>query len=131
MDRLPREERMKGYRDVYWEQNERPFDQFDNAVPVCVEIVPNASSLVDFQHPNRAVYVFGPEDGSVPQVFRRLCQRFIFIPSAHCLNLSAAVNVVLYDRRAKRIQAGLDSPLLSDNLREQRGTIDVGGWDGK
>ena len=134
MDRLPREERMKGYRDVYWEklENNRPFDLFPGAVPVCVELVPHAENLASFDHPERAVYVFGPEDGSVPQVFRMHCHRFVFIPSAHCLNLSAAVNVVLYDRRVKRISQGLESPVMAEILQETRGgNIDVPGWDGK
>ena len=132
MDRLPREERMKGYKDVYWETNERPFDLFPDAVPVCVELVPHAENLASFDHPEKALYVFGPEDGSVSQVFRMHCHRFIFIPSAHCLNLSAALNVVLYDRRVKRISQGLESPVMAEILQETRGgNIDVPGWDGK
>ena len=132
MDRLPREERMKGYKDVYWETNKRPFDVFPNAIPVCVELVPHAENLANFDHPENAVYVFGPEDGSVPQVFRMHCHRFLFIPSHHCLNLSAALNVVLYDRRVKRIAAGLEPSLQSEILHETRGgEIDIEGWEGK
>jgi tRNA(Leu) C34 or U34 (ribose-2'-O)-methylase TrmL len=132
MERLPREERMKGYKDVYWETNEKPFDAFHDAVPVCVEIVPNAENLASFTHPKNALYVFGPEDGSVSQIFKRFCHWFIYIPSAHCLNLSAAINVVLYDRRAKRIKEGLDPNTLETTLQEQRGgIIDIEGWDGK
>jgi hypothetical protein len=122
---------MKGYRDVYWEVNDKPFDLYTDAVPICVEITPNAENLCTFTHPSRAVYVFGPEDGSVPQVFKRFCYHFLFIPSAHCLNLSAALNVVLYDRKAKRIIEGLEPIEPEDILREQRGGIDVEGWDGK
>ena len=44
------------------------------------------------------LYVFGPEDGNIPQVLLRHCYRFVKIPSKHCLNLGNAVNVVLYDR---------------------------------
>ena len=122
---------MKGYRDVYWEVNERPFDAFGRQKFVCVEIVPNAQNLVSFEHPANVVYVFGPEDGSVSQVYKRFCSSFIFIPSAHCLNLSAALNVVLYDRRAKRVLAGLDPFTLEPGAEEHRGEIDVPGWDGK
>lgn len=132
MERLPREERMKGYKDVYWETNNRPFDLFPDSVPVCVELVPHAENLAQFEHPGNAVYVFGPEDGSVPQVFRMHCHRFLFIPSHHCLNLSAALNVVLYDRRVKRIAAGLEPVTQAEILRETRGGIvDIEGWDGK
>lgn len=132
MDRLPREERMKGYKDVYWESNDRPFDLFDGAVPVCVELVPHAQNLAFFSHPRNAVYVFGLEDGSVRQVFRRFCHQFLFIPSAHCLNLSVSMGVVLYDRRAKDVAAGIESPFQCETLKETRGsTIDIEGWDGK
>lgn len=132
MERLPREERMKGYKSVYWEANKRPFDLFPDAIPVCVELVPHAENLAQFSHPEKAVYVFGPEDGSVPQVFRKFCHRFVFIPSAHCLNLSVALGTVLYDRRAKRIAAGLESSTQSTILQETRGgIIDIEGWDGK
>jgi hypothetical protein len=51
-----------------------------------------------------------------------LCHRFVVIPTHHCLNLAAAVNVVLYDRRLKRMLAGLE-PLgpVRELLREHRG----------
>jgi tRNA(Leu) C34 or U34 (ribose-2'-O)-methylase TrmL len=48
--------------------------------------------------------VFGPEDGHVPKGVRGACHRFVTIPSDGCLNLAAAVNVVLYDRMAKARQ---------------------------
>jgi len=70
-------------------------------VPVCVELADNARSLVNFCHPERAFYIFGPEDGSVP---KSLTDRFLTVaaPTDFCMNLAATVNVVLYDRRAKR-----------------------------
>jgi tRNA(Leu) C34 or U34 (ribose-2'-O)-methylase TrmL len=100
-ERLPREERMKGYRDVEMAQFDRPLERFARVVPVCVEIARGSEPLNQFVHPVDAVYVFGPEDGSVPQVVKRLCHRFVTIPGRHCLNLAAAVNVVLYDRLFK------------------------------
>jgi tRNA(Leu) C34 or U34 (ribose-2'-O)-methylase TrmL len=136
LDRLPREERMKGYKDVLWthDTKSRPFDLFSSAVsPVCVELLENSEPLTTFEHPDNAVYVFGPEDGGVPQVLRRFCHRFVHIQSNHCLNLSAAVNVILHDRKAKRQIAGLE-PILPTGqmLNEHRGPIEiaVAGWDG-
>ena len=99
--RLPREERMRGYKDVEVIQFDYPFDQFPNATPVAVEIGPNSEDLVDFEHPENPIYIFGPEDGSIPQVFMRHCHRFVTIPTKHCVNLSAAVYTILYDRHAK------------------------------
>jgi tRNA(Leu) C34 or U34 (ribose-2'-O)-methylase TrmL len=63
-----------------------------------------AERLDEFVHPENAVYVFGPEDGGVPKGARHVCHRFVCIPTLNDgpLNLAAAVNVVLYDRLAKR-----------------------------
>lgn len=107
--RLPREERLRDYRDrvifapVGYAMQDRPVDHYvsEGMTPVCVEVTGEAESLVDFAHPERAVYVFGPEDGGVPKGVRHACHRFVTIPSDGCLNLAAAVNVVLYDRMAK------------------------------
>ena len=136
LDRLPREERMKGYKDVVWthDKRSRPFDHFGPRVtPVCVELLENSEPLTTFEHPENAVYVFGPEDGGVPQVLRRFCHRFVHIQSSHCLNLAAAVNVVLHDRKAK-LQISGRSPILptQEMLKEDRGRIDLDlpGWDG-
>jgi tRNA C32,U32 (ribose-2'-O)-methylase TrmJ len=69
--------------------------------PVAVEVLPSSESLVDFVHPHNALYIFGPEDGSLTKGIKEVCHRFVSIPSKGCLNLGAAVNVVLYDRLAK------------------------------
>jgi tRNA(Leu) C34 or U34 (ribose-2'-O)-methylase TrmL len=100
--RLPREERMKGYYDVRIINDDYFFNRFSgNVVPVAVEVRKNSEPLPTFVHPDRPLYVFGPEDGSLPQTLLRHCQRFVIIPSRHCLNLGNAVNVVLYDRLYK------------------------------
>lgn len=74
-----------------------PFD----CVPVAIELAPNARSLVTYTHPARAFYVFGPEDSSLGKDVLRWCRDVVVIPTNGCLNLAAAVNVVLYDRMAK------------------------------
>lgn len=114
--RLPREERMKGYADVELRQYDYPFDQFSSdVVPVAIELVPNSESLADFEHPKNALYVFGPEDGSLQGVTLRHCHRFVKIPMRHCANLAAAVYLVLYDRALKRYQSGQENmPELSE-----------------
>jgi tRNA(Leu) C34 or U34 (ribose-2'-O)-methylase TrmL len=67
--RLPREERMKGYKDVTIVQYDHVFDQFGpDVTPVAVELRENAEPLPDFVHPQNALYVFGPEDGSLGKV---------------------------------------------------------------
>lgn len=100
--RLPREERMKGYSNVQLVNDEYPFNRFSkNVIPVAVEVRHNAEILPNFIHPENPVYVFGPEDGSLPQIYLKHCQRFLYIPSPFCTNLAAAIYIVLYDRMAK------------------------------
>ena len=91
--------------------SDKPLDLFEKGItPVAVEVVENSEPLNDFVHPERAVYMFGPEDGSIPQVYRALAHRFVSIPAYHCFNLSVAVGIVLADRLCKRINAGLQKP---------------------
>ncbi len=99
--RLPREERMKGYADVEIVNCDYPFGQFADAVPVAVEVREKAEPLHSFEHPERAVYVFGPEDGSIAKGLLGHCHRFVVIPTRHCLNLATAVATVLWDRQYK------------------------------
>lgn len=101
LSRLPREERMKDYSHINYRRFSKPLNHIGSLIPVCVERLDNSEPLWDFIHPHGAAYIFGPEDGSIPKSVRHLCHRFVHIPGNHCLNLSAAVNVVLYDRNLK------------------------------
>lgn len=124
LSRLPREERMKGYKEVEVIHNDQYWKAFDNidVTPVAIEVRPNSENLVHFEHPENALYVFGPEDGSLSSSVLNWCHRFVTIPTAHCLNLAAAVNVMLYDRRLKAIQSGKDARHGSQEfLEEHRG----------
>lgn len=123
--RLPREERMKGYADVKWQNVPRPFDIMSNCIPVCVELSYGSVPLETFIHPVDAAYVFGPEDGDVPQVLKRHCHYFVHIESKHCLNLAAAINVILY-HRARQFELPLNAV-----EHEKRGEIQVAGWEGR
>lgn len=132
-ERLPREERMKGYGKVELVNCDYPFDAFPHGtVPVAVEVRDTSEQLPFFEHPENAAYVFGPEDGSIPKVMLRHCQRFVIIPTAHCLNLATAIGTVLYDRRAKRQLAGLEPIVSTPDLMkgEQRGWW-VAGQEGE
>lgn len=68
---------------------------------VCVEFAEGATSLPDFVHPERALYVFGPEDGSIPQHVVDRADHVVYVPTVGCMNLAASVNVLLYDRLSK------------------------------
>lgn len=101
-DRLPRQERMREYETVQVIHNDFPLHLFnDKIVPVAVEIMPGAIPLPYYEHPENAVYIFGPEDGSISTGLRAACHHFVSIPSIHCLNVAQAGGVVLYDRVAK------------------------------
>ncbi|MFI3246876.1 MAG: RNA methyltransferase [Ferrimonas sp.] len=68
---------------------------------VCVELVEGACPLPKFEHPKRAIYVFGPEDGNLSQAVVSASDAVVYMPTQGCLNLAASVNVLLYDRVAK------------------------------
>lgn len=74
-----------------------PYD----AIPIAVDLVDDAIPLPAFQHPQRAFYVFGPEDGTLGKATLDWCKHRIMVPTRTCMNLAATVNVVLYDRLAK------------------------------
>lgn len=66
-----------------------------------VELTPDAKPLETFDHPQRAIYVLGPEDGSLSGAVTELCQHVVRFDSDYCLNVAAAGTVVMYDRNAK------------------------------
>lgn len=75
----------------------RPYD----CVPVAVDLVPQATSLWEYKHPERAFYIFGPENGTLGRDTLDWCRDVVSIPTHYCMNLAACVNVVLYDRQSK------------------------------
>lgn len=75
------------------------------AEPVAVEIAEGATPLPRFEHPESAFYLFGPEDGSLPEEVRARCAASVYVPTAQCMNLAVTAGVVLYDRMAKRGEA--------------------------
>ncbi|WP_274882120.1 RNA methyltransferase [Vibrio harveyi] len=75
----------------------------DDVEIVCVELVVGATALPHFTHPENAIYVFGQEDGSLPQEMVDKAHHVVYVPTHGCMNLAATVNVVLYDRMAKTL----------------------------
>lgn len=74
------------------------------AVPVAVDLIDGAVSLVDFDHPQSAFYIFGPEDGTLSKSISARCAHTVYVPTTRCMNLAATVNVVLYDRLQKQLR---------------------------
>ncbi len=85
---------------------------------VCVEIVEGAIPLSDYQHPERALYLFGPEDGTLSQATIDAADAVVYVPTVGCLNLAASVNILLYDRQAK----SANSPANDALIRQSRDT---------
>ncbi|MCW8108545.1 RNA methyltransferase [Alteromonas ponticola] len=87
------------------------------AKAVAIELVEGAQSLIDYHHPINAFYILGPEDGSLKKNTLSWCDDIVYIPTRHCMNLAATVNVVLYDRLVK-----MNEPINPSLIRESRDT---------
>ena len=75
-----------------------PYD----CVPVAVDLIEGAIPLQEYEHPERAFYIFGAEDATLGERVTSWCRDTIYIPTDGCMNLAATVNVVLYDRLVKQ-----------------------------
>jgi tRNA(Leu) C34 or U34 (ribose-2'-O)-methylase TrmL len=118
--RMPREERMKGYKSVELVRTDKFKDLIGKGItPVAIEVMEESENLFDFEHPENAMYIFGPEDGGLTSTILQHCHRFVRIPTKHCLNLSCAINVVLM-HRAQQIYQRTGNLL---ELAEDRGFI--------
>ena len=117
---------MRRYADVILVNHPNPLTRLLEAVPgaqpVAVELRPGAESLVDFVHPDgQAIYLFGPEDGSLPGAVLKRCHRFVVIPSFECLNLANSVAALLYDRMTKMPAEA--RPTIRDRRAKRGGTL--------
>lgn len=100
-----------------------PYD----CVPVAVDLVDGATPLPLYTHPERAFYVFGAEDATLGDRVLSRCRDRVMIPMAGCMNLAAAVNVVLYDRLAKRMTKPLGPTVTTPHFDcGDRGSIPRG-----
>lgn len=65
---------------------------------VGIELLDRAIDLPSFQHPLRAAYVLGPEQGSLSEPLIARCDYIIRIPTSFCVNVAMAGAIVMYDR---------------------------------
>lgn len=94
---------MKSYRHLPLIKVEDLFSIIPyDCVPVAVDLLDNSRNLINYTHPERAFYIFGPEDGTLGKDITNMCRDKVYVPTNGCMNLAACVNVVLYDRMAKR-----------------------------
>ena len=91
---------------------------------VCVEFVLNAIPLPEYEHPENALYIFGPEDGSIDQTIIDKADDIIYVPTIGCMNLSASVIVLLYDRLLKAGNYNAGNTLIRENRDTNNRLID-------
>ena len=95
----------KSYRHIpYWRMNS--LMDFHDHIPydcqvVGIESTDEAVDLRNFVHPERCMYVLGPEDGSLSKELVDMCQYIVKIDSRYCLNVAVAGSIVMYDRACK------------------------------
>lgn len=70
-------------------------------MPIGVELTTTAGSLRDFVHPQRCVYILGPEDSSISKAAQRMCKYIVQIRGCGCLNLAVAGSIIMFDRMTK------------------------------
>ena len=91
---------------------------------VCVEFAENATPLTEYQHPESAYYLFGPEDGTLSQAVIDKADAVVYVPTVGCMNLAATVNVLLYDRLLKSSRR-FDGNELIRQSRDRNNNIKV------
>jgi len=91
---------------------------------VCVEFAEGAIALPAFEHPDNALYIFGPEDGTMSQDIIDAADEVVYVPTVNSMNLAATVNVVLYDRLSKSSQS-FDGDELIINSRDINNSLKV------
>jgi tRNA(Leu) C34 or U34 (ribose-2'-O)-methylase TrmL len=92
---------------------------------VCVDLVEGAIPLPEYQHPENAFYIFGPEDGTLHQDVIDKADAVVYVPTVGCMNLAATVNVVLYDRLAKSATTIANDELIRQS-RDTNNKVKVG-----
>ena len=91
---------------------------------VCVDLIEGATPLPNFKHPDNAMYLFGPEDGTIKQQVINIADHVVYVPTIGCMNLAASVNVVLYDKLSKSQAHQIDNDLIKSS-RDKNNKIKV------
>jgi tRNA(Leu) C34 or U34 (ribose-2'-O)-methylase TrmL len=80
--------------------NYKDINDFLSNIPLGCEIVSveiDGEDISGFKHPERAIYLFGGEDRTLPQI----AGRRIAINTNYCLNMATTSAIILYDRQIK------------------------------
>lgn len=94
------------------------FDDIDDLVSalpyscplVGVELDERSSSLSQYTHRDRAIYLLGAEDHGLSTEARERCHEIVQIPGPdYCLNVAVAGSIVMYDRWTKGVRLTAES----------------------
>ncbi len=108
--------------DSFENIKEQLIDLPETTQVICVDLVEGAIPLPNFEHPEQALYIFGPEDGTISQSVIDSSDSVVYVPTVGCMNLAASVNVLLYDRLAKeQIKIG-SNKVNNELIRKSRDT---------
>ncbi len=96
---------MKSWRHIPL-YNYLTMDDFMKSMPhdcllVGVELDPKSTPIERFIHPERCVYLLGAEDSGISKDAISKCQKLVQLPGEHCMNVSVAGSIVMYDRNIK------------------------------
>lgn len=83
------------------------FEQFYANIPyscflVGVELTEKATEIERFWHPQRAIYLLGPEDGSISPAAQSKCQSMIKLPGTPCYNVAVAGSLIMFHRKLQK-----------------------------
>lgn len=70
-----------------------------NCPLIGVELADNAEEVGRYCHPRQCCYLLGAEDHGLPPSVLAQCHRILIVPhTKHCLNVSIAGSIVMFDR---------------------------------
>jgi tRNA G18 (ribose-2'-O)-methylase SpoU len=98
---------MKSYRHIPL-YNYETFEDFYKTMPYdCmlagIELHDNSTTLKEFKHPERCIYLLGAEDNGLTNEAINKCQKLIQLPGEYSMNVAVAGSIVMYDRITKNL----------------------------
>lgn len=106
-----RTDKLKSWKHIPLFEYEN-FEQFRASLPkdsrlVGIELDERSTPIMNYCHPERAVYLLGAEDIGLPPEVLDCCNDVVQLPGRFSLNVSVAGSIVLYDRVLKLAQRHL------------------------
>lgn len=90
---------------IHHETFESFFDHLPNCCdPVAIERSDMARDLMTMASPPRPCFIFGPEDGSLPDWVIKRCRYRAMLPGFPSLNLACCGSIVMYDFLSKSLK---------------------------